>query len=54
MAGEAAHPTEDLKGFHVEVGALSAPCCDQAVDLVLHDDQCIGGCVDVKSLDIKR
>jgi hypothetical protein len=52
VPGEPAHPAEYLERFHVEVRALPAPCCDQPIDLVLHDDQC-SGCVDMKSLDIK-
>ncbi|CAM5736791.1 hypothetical protein SBADM41S_09445 [Streptomyces badius] len=50
QAGDAA---EHLEWFHVEVGALAAPCSDQSVDLVLHVDQCRGS-LDMKSLEIKR
>ena len=52
MAGEPGDAAEHLERFHVEVGALPAPCCDQSIDLVLHVDQCRGS-VDVKSLDVK-
>jgi hypothetical protein len=54
MAGQPADAAEYLERFHVEVRALSAPRSHQAVDLVLHGDQCSGRCVDVKSLDIEK
>ncbi|GGX84244.1 hypothetical protein GCM10010298_57000 [Streptomyces microflavus] len=52
VACQAGDATEHLEWFHVEVGALSAPCSDQSVDLVLHVDQCRGS-VDMKSLEFK-
>ncbi|GAA3929570.1 hypothetical protein GCM10022244_43240 [Streptomyces gulbargensis] len=36
VAGESGDAAEHLERFHVEVGALAAPCSDQTVDLVLH------------------
>ncbi|GAA1349242.1 hypothetical protein GCM10009612_01680 [Streptomyces beijiangensis] len=50
MAGQPGDTAEHLEWFHVEVGALSAPCSDQPVDLVLHGDQCRGS-LDMKSLE---
>lgn len=50
MTRQPADPTEHLEGLHVEVRALSAPRCDQPVDLVLHDDQSSGS-LDMKSLE---
>ncbi|GAA1532521.1 hypothetical protein GCM10009730_47310 [Streptomyces albidochromogenes] len=52
VAGEPGDTAEDLEWFHVEVGALAAPCSDQSVDLVLHGDQCSWS-VDMKSLGVK-
>ncbi|GLX20970.1 hypothetical protein Slala01_46140 [Streptomyces lavendulae subsp. lavendulae] len=53
VAREPADAAEHFERFHVEVRALSPPCRDQSVDLVLHADQCTGS-VDMKSLQIEN
>ncbi|GAA2908739.1 hypothetical protein GCM10020221_01030 [Streptomyces thioluteus] len=42
VASEPADPAEHLQRLHVEVRALPAPCCDQPIDLVLHEISVVG------------
>jgi hypothetical protein len=49
MAGEPRDAAEHLQGEHVDVGALSAPVCNDAIDLIG-----LATCLHIMNLDIER